>query len=772
MKKRKISRLKIENFKPFEDASLDFRTAAMITLDGPNGFGKTSIFDALELLFTGGISRITKINEATIPKNFKQKQFAENIYWNRNQLGNIAIKAELSDPETGESIILARIAETSELKNPANNSPDDFRIFKLYKLATLEPDSPRHEVATGFLEEILGENFLKNFAVLNYLEQGQNRYLYSKKANERKEGINHLINVEKLTAQISKLGELEKYLTANFTGKEHVQHKKDLEEEVERLSKLIQDTSTDISYTRLSTASPTPSWDMQNPIFSDGEDGIEQLLNEVENIRKIHANYGEVLVRRKNQSLDSFVSRDGDIKLALQIGSQIPRLDHLKNLNTLLLNLKSDIGIFQKPVANIDIGDLAKFKTPISTASIEGLLNSRNTLLNLSSDADQKLSALLNAQKHLLEKHQDCTNIDSENCPYCGFDWKTKDALRQAVEITASDFRSRIAESAANLEKINNQLQQEIHIELGKLKSKQDSESKDFNEGLYRELIGAEAKFPILQDILKVLSSYNIQPPPIYASESSTVDILFNSARSTILSAKTPEQDSLPENWETTLKISFAKEDDILSLPVDGLVQKEHFLKTEREKLNNKEYQECLKKLREVEQKLSAADKAKTKVVKIRKALDKTAQDYAKRTISDIELLFHIYSGRLIQNYQRGLGLFITSGKGDVLKFNTAEKSEHDAILSMSSGQIASLGLAFFLTLNRVYANNSFILIDDPVQSMDEINVASLSDLLRVELPDRQILLSNHELEVSTYMRYKFKRAGLAQASISMLNKQ
>jgi len=150
MKKWKISRLKIDNFKPFEDILLDFRKAAMITLDGPNGFGKTSIFDALELLFTGSISRITKINEATTPKNFKQKQFVENIYWNRSQIGDIAIKAELSDTSTGETIVLARIAETADLKNPANNSPGDFSIFKLYKLDTLTSDS-RQEVSESLL---------------------------------------------------------------------------------------------------------------------------------------------------------------------------------------------------------------------------------------------------------------------------------------------------------------------------------------------------------------------------------------------------------------------------------------------------------------------------------------------------------------------------------------------------------------------------------------------------------------------------------------------
>ncbi|MDP3845892.1 MAG: AAA family ATPase [Pseudomonas sp.] len=772
MKKWKISRLKIENFKPFEDTLFDFRKAAMITLDGPNGFGKTSIFDALELLFTGSISRIKKINEATIAKNFKQKQFTENIYWNRSQLGDIAIKAELADTDTGENIILARIAETSELVNPANNSPDDFRIFKLYKLATLEPDSPREEVTADFLEEILGENFLKNFAILNYLEQGQNRYLYSKKANERKDGINHLINVEKLTNQISRLSDLEKHITSNFTGKEHVQIKNNLKEKAERLSKLIQDSSIDISYKRLSTASPTPSWDLQNPIFSDGEGDFEQLLNEVGKVKKIHANYEEVLTRRRNKSLDSFISKEADIKLALQIGSQIPRLEPLKNLNILLLNLKNDVELLQKPASNIDISDIAKFKTPVLLTNIEGLLTSRNELLSLNSDADQKLTALLNAQAHLLEKHQECGSIEDEKCPYCGFDWETKDSLLQAVEITASDFRSRIAESAANLERITNQLQQEANIELAKLKSKRDIESKGFDENLYKALIGAEVKFPTIQETLKTLSTYKIQPPPVYIPDSSEVDILFNAASDIILSSKTPEKDTLPENWSITLKVSFSEENGISLLSADDLDQKEHFLKTEYEKRNNKEYQETLTKFRAAEQILSAAEKTKNKVITLRKALDKTAQSYAKKTISDIELLFHIYSGRLIQNYQRGLGLFITSGKGDVLKFNTAEKSEHDAILSMSSGQIASLGMAFFLTLNRVYASNSFILIDDPVQSMDEINVASLSDLLRVELPDRQILLSNHELEVSTYMRYKFKRGGLSQASISMLKQQ
>jgi exonuclease SbcC len=58
MKQWKIARIKINNFKPFEDALFDLDSSSLITLDGPNGFGKTSIFDAVELLFTGFIQRV------------------------------------------------------------------------------------------------------------------------------------------------------------------------------------------------------------------------------------------------------------------------------------------------------------------------------------------------------------------------------------------------------------------------------------------------------------------------------------------------------------------------------------------------------------------------------------------------------------------------------------------------------------------------------------------------------------------------------------------
>lgn len=163
-----------------------------------------------------------------------------------------------------------------------------------------------------------------------------------------------------------------------------------------------------------------------------------------------------------------------------------------------------------------------------------------------------------------------------------------------------------------------------------------------------------------------------------------------------------------------------------------------------------------------------AAKIAKDKVNKLKATLERTERTYSEQTIAEIELIFHIYSGRLIQNYQRGLGLFIESKDGKELRFLTAEKSEHDAILSMSSGQVSALSLSFFLSLNKVYSNVPLILIDDPSQSLDEVNIASLTDLLRCEFSNRQLIVSSHEDDISAYMRYRFTKAGLRTRSLNM----
>ncbi|HDR8434261.1 TPA: hypothetical protein QC285_004065, partial [Bacillus cereus] len=157
------------------------------------------------------------------------------------------------------------------------------------------------------------------------------------------------------------------------------------------------------------------------------------------------------------------------------------------------------------------------------------------------------------------------------------------------------------------------------------------------------------------------------------------------------------------------------------------------------------------------------------KAKKIKDVYSSCINEYELKIINDIEILFYVYSGRLLQYYQRGMGLFIQNTTGG-LKFVANSETDHDAINYLSSGQLSALVIAFTLTLNKIYSNNELglLLIDDPVQTMDDINMASLVELLRNEFRERQIILSTHEDNISRYIRYKFSKYGLKHKRLNV----
>ena len=117
-----------------------------------------------------------------------------------------------------------------------------------------------------------------------------------------------------------------------------------------------------------------------------------------------------------------------------------------------------------------------------------------------------------------------------------------------------------------------------------------------------------------------------------------------------------------------------------------------------------------------------------------------------------------IYTGKILQDYQNGLGVFISK---DEMRFVTNGDVKHDILNTFSSGQLSGFVLAFLFSMNKQYVKESeddlgFILIDDPVQTMDDINISSMIEVLRNDFKDRQIILSTHETDKENYILYKF----------------
>jgi exonuclease SbcC len=155
---------------------------------------------------------------------------------------------------------------------------------------------------------------------------------------------------------------------------------------------------------------------------------------------------------------------------------------------------------------------------------------------------------------------------------------------------------------------------------------------------------------------------------------------------------------------------------------------------------------------------------------KLIKLYDGVFKQYESDLTNQVGRLFHVYSGRIMNDHQNGMGLFMNSEDGKITFHETATavNADHDALFSLSSGQINALVLSFMLTMHQTYAKNPLLCIDDPMQTFDDINAVGLINLLRYEFSQNQILLSTHESWIAALITYKFQKFNISTKPINL----
>lgn len=107
-------------------------------------------------------------------------------------------------------------------------------------------------------------------------------------------------------------------------------------------------------------------------------------------------------------------------------------------------------------------------------------------------------------------------------------------------------------------------------------------------------------------------------------------------------------------------------------------------------------------------------------------------------------------------SYRNNNGLTI-----NVSKVNGNKEIIANAPYVFSSAQVNSIALSLFLamTLKQKWSPLQLIGMDDPIQSMDEINVISFIDLLRlfIDKHNKQIIISTHDYSFYKMMMKKFR---------------
>lgn len=239
----KIKNIKVKNFKVFPSLSLDLTSSNLTLLDGPNGFGKTSFYDALELLFIGNISRY--------------KDLDSKVSNQRKAIGGypLVYDAALPEDELSIEVDFDCVNGPITLKRCATKSKlDKFKRISDVKMDLLVLNNGVYEKVEheeSLLTSLLGNDYIKNYGLFHYIEQEENTTILKGKGESKQQKIDHLFDVSEYRGKISKLVQVQKKI-APLKSPTKEKELREIKKRLESLkSSLLPEMSKEIDYFRL-----------------------------------------------------------------------------------------------------------------------------------------------------------------------------------------------------------------------------------------------------------------------------------------------------------------------------------------------------------------------------------------------------------------------------------------------------------------------------------------------------------------------------------------
>jgi exonuclease SbcC len=762
----KIQKIKIQNFKVLREKEIDFESSDLVVFDGPNGFGKTSIYDAIELLFTGKIRRYNVLQLLLIDG---RESYHEHPFYNEGATGDISICIEFT--KNGSTYILERLAKKEELTNSIN-----FSTYNLFEKASFEAtDKNLIENEEEFLKNILGANYKENFQFLNYIEQEDSLFLLKSQDKNRKQYISHLFNVLEFENKIASINVIKQKIEVLCNAKE----KKEIEEieaEIKQTKDFLSKSFQDIEYIKLFPEREF-IWDEKEFDFKSidyldilGEDGILTKLNSLLNHKESFRKY------IYNETIDTLLRNDSTLKDFCQFYSFIPEKDNLILSRDLYIkkqqylekleNLSTDD--LRDEFLEFDFNDFDFLNSHLIEDFFESFEILKTDLLALN-NLEGIYSKINESRQRLIEKIEELKENDLTigSCFLCGYDWGDITTLLENINLQSENLESVASISSKVFKEKFDSFKINVVSQIITILS-QNITDNNIDKEFINKLVSFEPTH--FNNIIKYFDKIDFD----YGSYLNNVikidiELKFETLNSDL---KAKKYEIVIEEIEPYFKEYFNEFfdnnfDTLDAFDLKNVKAKIDYLKYTYSLLQNDFLTVKTQELRAKQNKFDNAKALSEQIKQLKNIYEYSLRKYQKKVIKDIEIIFHIYSGRIMQDFQGGLGLFIYSDKNGI-RFQTNPSKTFDAIFSMSSGQLSTLIIAFTLALHKKYSQNKIILIDDPVQTMDELNVVGFIELLRNEFSKNQIIISTHEDMMSVFMRYKFKNYNLTQKRINL----
>jgi exonuclease SbcC len=756
-----LSKVTLKNFKVYggEPYTINFEDNRLVLLDGPNGYGKTSVFDAIELALTGTIRRLLVLESRQNPSDIVVAHNGDN---------NVVITIEFLGGDGNK-----RVFQRSLKPNITNAARRISNFSDLWEIKEIINNVP-HTTDTGVLNTYFNsKDFSRDFWLFHYIEQEEtSRFLKSNTEAQRAEELSKLFgDTVESEQKLQKLIDIKKKL---FTARRDIRSTIDNIKNLHNLSDINNlsegETEQHIFALPWLTKEKSPFWD-QSTITQLNEQRLNKAIAELDKINALYLHQDFFLRSRRYHR----ASQEREL-IELYIGYSKTYPSHQ--------TIEADYKNYQFIKRSKDIlGDdnLKSIYENLETTKLFALLRLDNPETFTSSitsiiELAEKSNGLTSIYNELLKYHKgmhDTIQAESSEtaCGLCGHDYGNHDALNQAIVDHGQLLHTELGDKERNLVTARESFQSAHIMALSKACTDFLSHRDPPSQTDLSRIAKAAASNERLERLRSWLISEKISDEDLVAHDfpvkggetyiSEKADVLSERIRSRI--GPSPEEYHVlygEEIYERTYIDYFEKDHEKLrNFDPSVLDQKERFIKAQYFS-SLTEVAAQLLKLEHQEKLLELGLSDTTTLIN---TVNIQIGQYRKKLITDIEIPFYIYSGKILQSHQAGLGqgVFIKDPLGnDVLKnvrLVSDWNTDHDIMNTMSSGQISAVVIALTLALNRVYAKNfSTILIDDPVQTMDDINMSSLVELLRNDFSDKQIILSTHEEKVARYFTYKY----------------
>lgn len=771
MSRYKINKIKIQNFKIFSDTfEQKFGNSDLVVFDGPNGFGKTSVFDAIELALTGMIKRLD-IYDDTV----KNRQRAYSFPFINNDQNDFFIKLELVS--TDGSLIVCRSLK-KDLFSQKDKGKLNWSKIKIGKLNSWDADfSTASDLTQEEFEGLLGISDLQRiFNIFFYVQQEENTFFLKRSEAERKEYLNILFDVDKESKFVEKLKKTTK-LQKEFTDEKNAEIKK-LEEKKIKPDAL--DGSINIIHEKLFPQANI-EWDSDNPDFKKLT--YSNVLEGLSDIEKLHKSLTVFKAQKETLKVKSYLSSSDFIKSYILFKNYQSTLSEITKKHEEGKELKAILDSVEKKYLDTEFWKSKKdFLEKRSQIDFQSLINDVSAYLKQQSSynsLEKTKTELNNFRKSFTETYKKFIALDNknqENCPLCGNVWPDIVALDVAIGDTEKRFMSASQTLIQGTHDQIIKLKEQLKLEINKILS----ESYFPDEGLISVLRVASNRALNFAELDKFIQANSFSY--VYINKFLSIDDLKNVETETSNFKKLFEEkiasmvvvgDVEFARQEIIFQKYFAESYDLVTkFDVSKIPTKVSFIRAKYVEYSATQNQELDKKIQTLKEEITAVSGKIDKIKSIQRIYEDKIKAHVTRIINDISIPFYINSGRILQEFHGGNGIFVKMGslKTDGVKFYSDIDAESDPLYSLSSGQISSLVLAFCLTLNDVYRDHNLgmILIDDPIQTMDEINTITFIDLIRNNFKDRQFIVSTHEDSFSALVRYKFKQNNANVLSISM----